>query len=132
MVDESVSPARRMESFTDEVFAAFEPAPLQVLIGAPTPRLRDLDLKRIPHRRRAKVHADLDRPLGWLSPKADGSPGTIRTEIESGRIVGKRADHATDFFSRKSPSEGTSQATEDSSHVSVGVSKLLFDCIHEK
>ncbi len=69
----------------------------------------------------------------WLlSPKADGSPGTIRTEIESGRIVGKRADHATDFFSRKSPSEGTSQATEDSSHVSVGVSKLLFDCIHEK
>lgn len=118
--------------FSAEELAQFDPAPLQSPIAPSKPRLRDLDLERVPANRRAKVDADLDRPLHWLPNHDDGTPGTIRNEIAQGRIVGKKEDSGGKYFVRTSLSEDTSSACEDDSHKSIGVSASLFSALADE
>lgn len=123
---------RRRLTFGDEELAQFDPAPLQMPVGQPAPRLRDLDITRIPRNRRAAVREELDRPVGWLPHAADGSAGTIRNEIEAGHITGKKADSGGQYFIRTSVPEGSSQVSEDSSHKAIGVSTSLYNCLNEQ
>lgn len=118
---------REPMTFTDEELASYPPAPLQSPIRRPEPRLRDFDIKRVPKNRRAAVERELDRELPWLPRKADGTPGTIRNEIASGRIVGLDRTGGQASLRRTSIPEGSSQAAEDSSHKTIGVSKSLLN-----
>jgi hypothetical protein len=120
---------RERPTFTEDELSQFEPAPLQSPVRRPSPRLRDLDTSRVPRHRRAKVDAELDRPLTWLPPRADGTAGTIRSEIEAGRIVGKKTDSGGTYFMRTSVPEGSSKAQEGTSRRAIGVSKSLFKAL---
>lgn len=120
---------REPMTFTDEELASYPPAPLQSPIRRPEPRLRDFDINRVPKNRRAAVERELDRELPWLPKKADGSPGTIRNEIVTGRITGKRREGGQVSLRRTSIPDGSSQAAEDASHKTIGVSKSLFNAL---